>query len=40
VVDTIDELQVIVRAFPSLLDSRRKYSIRKNLECPLACIHK
>jgi hypothetical protein len=43
---TIDELQVIVRAFVcaifikflSLLDSRRKYSISKNLECSFVCI--
>jgi hypothetical protein len=46
--EIIDELQVIVRAFVcaifinflSLFDSRRKYSISKNLECPLVCIDK
>ena len=46
--DTIDELQVIVRAFVcaifikflSLLDSRRKYNISKNLDCPLVRIDK
>jgi len=48
VLDTIDKLQVIVRAFVcaifikflSLLDIRRKYIINKNLQCPLVCIDK
>ena len=46
--DTIEELQVIVRTFVcaifikflSLLESRRKYSISKKLEFPLVCIDK